>query len=55
MNTDPGLFDDFLPDVTGDGKADYLDAFLINEMINDIEDQRAIKEAQKRKCRKSRK
>ncbi len=34
-----GMFDGIIPDITGDGKADLLDAFLINEMINDTEDQ----------------
>lgn len=33
-----GLFDGMIPDINGDGQADMLDAFLLNEMINDTED-----------------
>ncbi len=33
-----GLFDGMFPDINGDGQADMLDSFLLNEMINDTED-----------------
>lgn len=33
-----GLFDWIIPDITGDGQADMIDSFLLNEMINDTED-----------------
>ena len=31
MFEDEGIFAGLIPDITGDGKADLLDAFLINE------------------------
>ena len=31
-----------IPDITGDGKSDMLDAFILNEMINDTEEQEEI-------------
>ena len=33
-----GLFDGMFPDINGDGQADMLDSFLLNEMIDDTED-----------------
>ena len=56
---DGGMFDGIIPDITGDGKSDLLDAFLINEMINDTEDQenqgKKVKNLKKTKLKKSKK
>lgn len=50
-NNDGGIFDYCLPDVSGDGKSDELDLFLLNEMINDIEDVEQEQKAQKKKLK----
>ena len=52
-----GMFDGIIPDITGDGKAGLLDAFLINEMINDTEDQenqgKKVKNLKKRNSKRA--
>ncbi len=38
-NNDKGIFDGIIPDITGDGKADILDAIIIDELIFHDEDE----------------
>ena len=44
-----------IPDITGDGKSDMLDAFILNEMINDTEDQEELERKLKANKKKKKK
>ena len=48
-----GIFDGVIPDITCDGKSDFLDAFLLEMMIQDTEDAEAeeLKKKQKKQVK----
>lgn len=44
-----GMFDGVIPDITCDGKSDFLDAFLLEMMIQDTEDAEVEEQKKKQK------
>ena len=52
MDDNTGIFDGVIPDITGDGKADLLDATMYNEFLFDAEDNEYKPKSKKDKTQK---
>lgn len=53
FDDEKGIFDGIIPDLTGDDKADLLDALILNEILRDDEEEQKEEKTNNKKKKKA--